>query len=154
ASLPDGLAANLWERGGNLSAGERQLMSFARALAADPELIILDEATSNVDMHTEERIKESIEVLRQGRTMVVVAHRLSSILEADRILFLREGRLIAEGTHTELYATLPEYRTLVDQQFPSSRSRQGKYTADELEGDLQGIPVPVGRGSGSTGNEA
>lgn len=154
ASLPDGLAANLWERGGNLSAGERQLMSFARALAADPELIILDEATSNVDMHTEERIKESIGVLRQGRTMVVVAHRLSSILEADRILFLREGRLIAEGTHAELYAALPEYRTLVDQQFPSNRSRQGRHAADELEVDPQGIFIPVGRGSGSTGSEA
>lgn len=120
-ALPQGLETSLWERGGNLSAGERQLLSFARALAADPKLILLDEATSNVDMSTEKRIKESMEVLRRGRTMVVVAHRLSSVLKADTIFFLHEGRLIAQGTHAQLYEHLPEYRQLVDQQFPAGR---------------------------------
>lgn len=121
ASLPEGLATNLWERGGNLSSGERQLISFARALAVDPRLILLDEATSNVDMTTEKHIKESMDVLRAGRTMIVVAHRLSSILKADTIFFLCDGRLIAEGNHESLYSGLPEYRTLVDQQFPAGK---------------------------------
>lgn len=120
-ALPEGLATNLWERGGNLSSGERQLVSFARALAANPQLILLDEATSNVDMRTEKHIKESMDVLRRGRTMIVVAHRLSSVLSADRIFFLSGGRLIAEGTHESLYQSLPEYRLLVDQQFPTKK---------------------------------
>ncbi|MEN6499869.1 MAG: ABC transporter ATP-binding protein, partial [Rectinema sp.] len=120
-ALPEGLATNLWERGGNLSSGERQLVSFARALAANPQLILLDEATSNVDMRTEKHIKESMDVLRRGRTMIVVAHRLSSVLSADRIFFLSGGRLIAEGTHESLYQSLPEYRLLVDQQFPAKK---------------------------------
>ena len=119
--LPDGLEANLWERGSNLSSGERQLISFARALAADPDLILLDEATSNVDMTTEKHIKESMDVLRKGRTMVVVAHRLSSILKADRIFYIDEGKLITEGTHESLYEELPAYRLLVDQQFPAGK---------------------------------
>lgn len=120
-TLPEGLSTNLWERGGNLSSGERQLVSFARALAANPELILLDEATSNVDMTTEKHIKESMDVLRKGRTMIVVAHRLSSVLRADTIFFLSEGRLIAEGTHESLYENLPAYRLLVDQQFPEGK---------------------------------
>ncbi|MHB0854999.1 MAG: ABC transporter ATP-binding protein [Rectinema subterraneum] len=120
-SLSEGLSTNLWERGGNLSSGERQLISFARALTMNPELILLDEATSNVDMATEKRIKESMEVLRKGRTMVVVAHRLSSILKANTIFFLREGRLIAQGSHESLYENLLEYRQLVDQQFPAGK---------------------------------
>jgi len=120
-ALPEGLATNLWERGGNLSSGERQLVSFARALAADPELILLDEATSNVDMTTEKHIKESMDILRKGRTMIVVAHRLSSVLRADTIFFLSGGQLIAEGTHESLYQNLPAYRLLVDQQFPARK---------------------------------
>jgi len=115
--LPFGIQANLWERGGNLSAGEKQLLAFARALAADPELIILDEATSNIDMDTEEKIRLSLDVLLEGRTALIVAHRLSSILSADQILFFSGGRIIARGTHAELFETLPEYRLLVEQQF-------------------------------------
>ena len=115
--LPSGMLANLWERGGNLSAGEKQLLAFARALAADPELVILDEATSNIDMDTEEKIRKSLDVLLEGRTALIVAHRLSSILSADQILFFSGGRIIARGTHAELFETLPEYRQLVEQQF-------------------------------------
>ncbi|MHB9153735.1 MAG: ABC transporter ATP-binding protein [Spirochaetales bacterium] len=115
--LPSRIRANLWERGGNLSAGEKQLLAFARALAADPELIILDEATSNIDMDTEEKIRLSLDVLLEGRTALIVAHRLSSILSADQILFFNGGRIIARGTHAELFETLPEYRRLVEQQF-------------------------------------
>jgi len=116
-TLPSGLQTNLWERGGNLSAGEKQLLAFARALAADPELVILDEATSNIDMDTEEKIRLSLETLLEGRTALIVAHRLSSVLHADQILFFREGRIVARGSHSELLASLPEYRRLVEQQF-------------------------------------
>ena len=116
-TLPSGLQTNLWERGGNLSAGEKQLLAFARALAADPELVILDEATSNIDMDTEEKIRLSLDILLEGRTALIVAHRLSSVLHADQILFFREGRIVARGSHSELLANLPEYRRLVEQQF-------------------------------------
>ena len=116
-NLPGGLEANLWERGGNLSAGEKQLLAFARALAAEPELVILDEATSNIDMDREERIRRSMDVLLEGRTSLIVAHRLSSILDADQILFFSEGEIVARGTHAELFEKLPAYRRLVEQQF-------------------------------------
>ena len=115
--LPGGLDANLWERGGNLSSGEKQLLAFARALAAEPELVILDEATSNIDMATEEKIRRSLDVLLDGRTSLIVAHRLSSILEADQILYFNEGRIVARGKHLELFEGFPEYRRLVEQQF-------------------------------------
>lgn len=116
-NLPAGLDTNLWERGGNLSAGEKQLLAFARALAAEPELVILDEATSNIDMDTEEKIRRSMDVLLEGRTSLIVAHRLSSILDADQILFFSEGEIVARGTHEELFEKLPAYRRLVEQQF-------------------------------------
>ena len=116
-SLPDKLQTNLWERGSNLSAGEKQLIAFARALAANPELVILDEATSNVDMETEARITRSLEKLLQNRSSLIVAHRLSSILHADQILFFSDGEILARGTHSELLDKLPEYRELVQQQF-------------------------------------
>jgi len=116
-SLPDKLQTNLWERGSNLSAGEKQLIAFARALAANPKLVILDEATSNVDMETEARITRSLEKLLQNRSSLIVAHRLSSILHADQILFFSDGEILARGTHRELLDKLPEYRELVQQQF-------------------------------------
>lgn len=116
-ALPKGMEANLWERGGNLSAGEKQLLAFARALAVDPELVILDEATSNIDMDKEEKIRLSLDALLEGRTALIVAHRLSSIIDADQILFFDKGQIMARGTHAELFASLPEYRRLVEQQF-------------------------------------
>lgn len=116
-ALPDGIQANLWERGGNLSAGEKQLLSFARALAADPELVILDEATSSIDMDTEEKIRKSLDALLKGRTSLIVAHRLSSIMGADQILYFSGGRIAARGTHAELFESCADYRLLVEQQF-------------------------------------
>jgi ATP-binding cassette subfamily B protein len=92
----------LGERGAHLSIGERQLVSFARALAADPPILVLDEATSSVDTETEQRIREALRVLLRGRTSIIIAHRLSTIRYVDRILVLHRGKLVEEGTHEDL----------------------------------------------------
>ena len=104
------------ERGSNLSLGERQILSFARALTCDPSILVLDEATSSVDPETEQRIQESLERLLQGRTAVIVAHRLSTIRNADRILVVSDGRIVEEGDHDSLYAAGGRYRELYDLQ--------------------------------------
>lgn len=115
--LPDGAAQPLTERGANLSVGERQLLSFARALAFDPDILILDEATSSVDSELEARIAEATDKLTEGRTCLVVAHRLSTIRNADRILVMHKGRLAEEGTHAELLAAGGLYAKLHEFQF-------------------------------------
>jgi len=100
--LPDGYDTEVGERGGHLSAGQRQLVAFARAAAADPRILILDEATSNVDVHTESRVEHGLRRLLAGRTAIVIAHRLSTIRGAGRILVLDKGRIVEQGTHDEL----------------------------------------------------
>ena len=90
------------QRGGNLSLGERQLISFARALVADTRILILDEATANVDSYSEMKIQKALNVLLQGRTAIVIAHRLATVRECDRILVLHHGRLVEEGNHDQL----------------------------------------------------
>lgn len=100
--LEGGYAQVLGERGANLSVGERQLISFARALAFDPRILVLDEATSSVDSEIEARIQEATDRLMEGRTSLIIAHRLSTIRNASRILVLHQGRLVEEGTHDEL----------------------------------------------------
>ncbi len=100
--LPDGYDTEVGERGGHLSAGQRQLVAFARAAAADPRILILDEATSNVDVHTEARIEHGLRRLLSGRTAIVIAHRLSTIRSAGRIVVLEHGRIAEQGTHDEL----------------------------------------------------
>ncbi len=102
--LPDGLNQEIGEGGSTLSAGERQLLSFGRALAYDPKLLILDEATSSVDPETERLIQEAIFRITKKRTTLVVAHRLSTIRKADRILVMHHGRIREQGTHEELMA--------------------------------------------------
>jgi ABC-type multidrug transport system fused ATPase/permease subunit len=104
ARLPKGWATEVLERGAALSTGERQLLSFARALAFDPRILVLDEATSSVDAETEKLIEEGIGRLLQGRTSILIAHRLSTIRRADRILVLHKGRVREEGTHADLLA--------------------------------------------------
>ena len=115
--FPEGYETQVRERGGRLSVGERQLIAFARALLADPKLLVLDEATSSVDLATEGRIEKALDGLLAGRTSVVIAHRLSTVRRADRILVLGRGSVIEEGTHDELLARPSAYRRLYESQF-------------------------------------
>ncbi len=122
ARLPNGVHTVLGERGVNLSAGERQLVAFARVLVHQPRILILDEATSSVDTHTEECLQRAVETVLRGRTCIVIAHRLSTVRSADRILVLHKGELREQGTHHELYARNGIYTRLHDLQFQGSET--------------------------------
>jgi ATP-binding cassette subfamily B protein len=104
AHLPQGFDEPVVEKGSTLSAGQRQLISFARALSFDPAILILDEATSNIDTETESIIQQALEVLKKGRTTFIIAHRLSTIRSADQILVLHRGEIVERGSHDELMA--------------------------------------------------
>jgi ATP-binding cassette, subfamily B, bacterial len=112
AALPDGLETQVGERGVQLSAGQRQLVAFARALLAEPRILILDEATSNVDVRTEKTIERGLERLLHGRTAIVIAHRLSTIRRAGKIVVLEQGKIAEQGTHDELIAAGGPYSKL------------------------------------------
>ncbi len=115
--LEDGYETVLGERGSGLSQGQRQLLSITRAILADPRILILDEATSSVDTRTELLIQEALEALMRGRTSFVVAHRLSTIRNADQVLMMQDGRIIEKGTHTELLAQGGAYHALYMSQY-------------------------------------
>jgi ATP-binding cassette subfamily B protein len=115
--LPDGYDTQLSERASNLSQGQRQLLAIARAIVADPAILILDEATSSVDTRTEAHIQDALLRLMHGRTSFVIAHRLSTIRDADQVLVVNEGRLIERGTHEELLEQRGFYHNLYMSQF-------------------------------------
>ncbi|MFP4458497.1 MAG: ABC transporter ATP-binding protein [Candidatus Zixiibacteriota bacterium] len=115
--LPNGYDEIMHERGATLSTGQKQLLSFARVLAFDPKILILDEATSNIDTETEKLIQDALEKLLEGRTSVIVAHRLSTIKNADRIIVLDDGKIVEEGDHQELLAKRGIYYNLYLLQF-------------------------------------
>ncbi|HTH05170.1 MAG TPA: ATP-binding cassette domain-containing protein, partial [Ilumatobacteraceae bacterium] len=112
AEFPEGLETEVRERGSRLSAGERQLVSLARAALVDPAVLVLDEATSNLDPGTEAVVERALERLMEGRTVIVVAHRLSTVRRADRIAVVDHGRLAEVGTHDELVAREGRYAAL------------------------------------------
>lgn len=115
--IPEGFSAQVKERGAILSVGQKQLISFARALAHDPRILILDEATSSIDTESEQMIQRAIETLLKGRTSIVVAHRLSTIQKADKIIVLHKGEIREQGTHSQLLAQNGIYRTLYELQY-------------------------------------
>ena len=116
-NLPESYQTELVERGQNLSQGQRQLLAFARVLAADPEILVLDEATASIDTETEEIIQSALKTIMKGRTSILIAHRLKTIQEADRILVLKKGRVKEIGTHDQLMANKDVYYTLSQLQF-------------------------------------
>ena len=121
AKLPLAYDTIVGERGHNLSGGERQRISIARAILRDPKLLILDEATSAVDTETERKIQQALDRLVQGRTVIAIAHRLSTLANADRLLVMKDGRLIEEGHHEDLMKDPNgQYRKLIEMQMELS----------------------------------
>jgi ATP-binding cassette subfamily B protein len=110
--LKDGYDSLLSERGSGLSAGERQLLSFARIVVFQPKILILDEATANLDSYTEQLVQNALNIVSAGRTTLVIAHRLSTVMHADRIIVMKEGRIVEQGTHRELLEKQGYYEEL------------------------------------------
>ncbi len=117
SAFPDGFATLVGERGVQLSGGQKQRIAIARAVLKDPRILVLDEATSALDAESEHLVKEALERLMRGRTTLVIAHRLSTVMGADRVLVLDRGRVVQEGSHRELVATEGLYKRLVERQF-------------------------------------
>ena len=115
--LPEGYKTVLSEEGSNLSQGQRQLLSIARAVLADPKILILDEATSSIDTRTEMNVQKAMISLMKGRTSFIIAHRLSTIRDADKILVINDGRIVESGNHEDLLKQKGAYYTLYKTQF-------------------------------------
>jgi len=114
--LPNGYEQKVTERGSTLSSGQRQLIAFARTIAMNPKVLVLDEATANIDTETEVAIQKSLEKMREGRTTIAIAHRLSTIADAELILVLHHGEIVERGTHAELLAQKGLYYTMYELQ--------------------------------------
>jgi subfamily B ATP-binding cassette protein MsbA len=117
SSFPDGYDQEIGERGVTLSAGQRQRMAIGRVMLERPRVLILDEASASLDAESEQLVQDALERLMEGRTTLVIAHRLSTVIRADRILVLDEGRIQAEGTHADLLERSPIYSRLYRRQF-------------------------------------
>ncbi|TXK90841.1 ATP-binding cassette domain-containing protein, partial [Parageobacillus sp. SY1] len=115
--LPKGYLTEVGERGIKLSGGQRQRIAIARALIRNPKILLLDEATSNLDSSSEVLVQKALQQLMEGRTTLVIAHRLSTVVNADQIVVLENGTITGIGTHSELLQTHPLYRELAEQQF-------------------------------------
>ena len=139
-ALPDGYDTVLDEEASNISAGEKQLITIARAFLADPALLILDEATSSVDTRTEVLVQRAMAALRTDRTSFVIAHRLSTIRDADVILVMQDGQIVEQGTHHELLEARGHYFDLYNSQFTAA--------IEEPEEERPAVPVGAGRGAG------
>ena len=138
ADLPDGLLTDVGERGANLSMGQRQLVALARVLLNDPAILILDEATASVDPFTEAQIQEGLETVMRGRTAIIIAHRLSTVKRADRIIVMDHGRIIEEGKHEGLLARGGHYADLYNTYF---RHQSADYRPPEVPEDrLEALP--------------
>jgi len=144
--MPQGLSTPVAERGATLSSGQKQLLSFARALAFDPPVLILDEATSSVDTETELLIRDALRVMMRGRTTIAIAHRLSTIQDMDHILVMHRGELRESGTHQELVAMRGIYHRLYQLQFKAEEARYSPGVAATADGDA-GVLVAGGAGS-------
>ena len=125
ARLPDGYNTDIGEGGNTLSTGEKQLLSFARALLADPRIFVLDEATSSVDTVTERLIQDAIEKVMAGRTSFIIAHRLSTIENADEIFYIDHGQIVEHGSHAQLLAAKGAYYRLYESQYAMIRVASG-----------------------------
>jgi ABC-type multidrug transport system fused ATPase/permease subunit len=112
-ALPRGYDTPIGDRGGRLSGGQRQRLAIARALLKDAPLLVLDEATSALDAMSESIVQDALARLRAGRTTIIIAHRLSTVVDADRIVLIKDGRVLAEGRHDELVAACDYYASLV-----------------------------------------
>ena len=115
--LPQGYASYLGEQGVRLSGGQRQRVAIARAMLKNPSILLLDEATSALDANSEHKIQAALQKLMQGRTTLIIAHRLATVMHADRIMVFNEGQLEAQGTHAQLLLTSPLYKRLSELQF-------------------------------------
>ena len=115
--MPKGLDSDVGEDGDMLSTGEKQLLSFARAILADPRILVLDEATASIDTVTEKAIQDAIKTVTKGRTSFVIAHRLSTVVDADVILVVKDGKIIERGSHKELMDQKGYYYDLFTRQF-------------------------------------
>jgi ATP-binding cassette subfamily B protein len=122
-ALPDGYATQIWERGANFSGGQRQLLSFARALAHGADILVLDEATSSIDTETEALIQQGIRALMEEKTSIVIAHRLSTIQGVDRIYVFHKGRIVESGCHQDLLAMEGVYNRLYRLQYQLQEQR-------------------------------